>query len=68
MFKTIKTKEQLEQEKINRDTEQRIVELKKFLAETDYVALPDYDKEKTDILAERQKAREELRQLKGNQT
>jgi hypothetical protein len=41
----------------------RIAELKQFLRDTDYVALSDYDKDKPEIIAERQAAREELREL-----
>jgi hypothetical protein len=41
----------------------RIAELKKLLSETDYVALPDYDKDKADIIAQRQLWREEIRTL-----
>jgi hypothetical protein len=41
----------------------RIAELKAFLRDTDYVALSDYDKDKPEIIAERQAAREELREL-----
>lgn len=44
----------------------RILELKRFLAETDYVALPDYDKSKPEVLAQRQAWREEIRTLEGN--
>jgi hypothetical protein len=43
--------------------EARIAELKAFLRDTDYVALSDYDKDKPEIIAERQAAREELREL-----
>ena len=41
----------------------RIAELKKLLADTDYVALADYDKDKTDVLAQRAEWRTELRGL-----
>jgi hypothetical protein len=41
----------------------RIAELKAFLRDTDYVALRDYDKDKPEVIAERQAAREELREL-----
>ena len=44
----------------------RIAELKKMLIETDYVALPDYDQDKADVLADRQSWREEIRTLEGN--
>ena len=43
--------------------EQRIAELKRKLAETDYVTLPDYDKDKPEVLADRQAWRDEIRQL-----
>jgi bifunctional ADP-heptose synthase (sugar kinase/adenylyltransferase) len=42
---------------------ERIAELKQLLAETDFVALSDYDKDKPDVLAQRQAWREELREL-----
>ena len=41
----------------------RIAELKQKLAETDYVSLPDYDKDKPKVLADRQAWRDEIRQL-----
>jgi bifunctional ADP-heptose synthase (sugar kinase/adenylyltransferase) len=43
--------------------EARIAELKQFLRDTDYVVLSDYDKDKPEVIAERQAAREELREL-----
>lgn len=61
---TIKTPEQLQAEKDRAAKEKRIAELKAFLRETDYVALPDYDQEKPDVIAERQAARDEIRSLK----
>jgi hypothetical protein len=42
---------------------ERIAELKQLLRETDFVALPDYDKDKPDVLAQRQAWRDELREL-----
>jgi len=42
----------------------RIAELKKLLAESDYVAMPDYDRDKSSVLADRQAWREEIRKLK----
>ena len=42
---------------------ERIAELKQLLAETDFVALSDYDKDKPDVLAQRQAWRVELREL-----
>ena len=43
----------------------RIAELQQLLAETDYVTLPDYDKDKTEVLAQRQAWRDEIRELKA---
>jgi len=63
MFKTIKTAEQIAAEAAEATREARIAELKQFLRDTDYVALSDYDKDKPEIIAERQAAREELREL-----
>jgi hypothetical protein len=45
--------------------EARIAELKQLLRDTDYVALPDYDKEKPDVLAQRAAWRAELRELEA---
>jgi bifunctional ADP-heptose synthase (sugar kinase/adenylyltransferase) len=42
---------------------ERIAELKQLLADTDYVALSDYDKDKPDVLAQRQAWRDEIREL-----
>ena len=60
---TIKTKEDLQAEKDQAAKNKRVAELKAFLRDTDYVALPDYDKEKADIIAGRQAARDEIRAL-----
>jgi hypothetical protein len=64
MFKTIKTPEQIEAEQAEQARVARIAELKKLLAETDYVALPNYDGDKPDVIAQRQAWREEIRTLK----
>lgn len=64
MFKNIKTAEQLAQEKIQAEARARITELKRNLNETDYVTLSDYDKDKTEVLVERQAWRDEIRRLK----
>jgi hypothetical protein len=45
--------------------EERIAELKRLLAETDYVALSDYDKEKPEVFAQRQAWRDEIRVLEA---
>jgi NAD(P)H-dependent FMN reductase len=42
---------------------ERIAELKQLLRDTDFVALPDYDKDKPDVLAQRQAWRDEIREL-----
>jgi hypothetical protein len=63
MFKTIKTPEQIEAEQAEQARVARIAELKKLLRETDYVALPDYDGDKPDVIAQRQAWREEIRLL-----
>lgn len=44
---------------------QRIAELKQLLRDTDYVALADYDKDKPDIIAQRQAWRNEIRELEN---
>lgn len=44
----------------------RIATLKQLLADTDYVALADYDKSKPEVLAQRQAWREEIRTLEAN--
>jgi hypothetical protein len=43
----------------------RIGELKRFLSETDYKVLPDYDKPNESIKVQRQEWRNELRQLEA---
>jgi hypothetical protein len=49
--------------KAQSDAKARISELQQKLRETDYVALPDYDQDKPDIIAQRQAWRDEIRQL-----
>lgn len=44
----------------------RIAALKQLLADTDYVALADYDKSKPEVLTQRQAWREEIRTLEAN--
>jgi len=48
------------QEELN---QQEITRLKQFLADTDYKVLPDYDKDSSDIIIERDKARQVIREL-----
>ena len=42
---------------------ERVLELKRMLAETDYVTLPDYDKDKSEVIEQRAKWRAEVREL-----
>jgi hypothetical protein len=67
MFKTIKTPEQIAAEQAEQQREQRITELKRLLAESDFRVLPDYDKDSEAIKAQRQAWREEIRQLEAQQ-
>jgi hypothetical protein len=43
----------------------RIAELKQLLANTDYIALSDYDQDKADVKTQRQLWREEIRKLEA---
>ena len=63
MFKVIKTADDLKAEKDLAVKEARIAELKAKLAESDFKAMPDYDKDNEAILADRQAWREEVRKL-----
>jgi hypothetical protein len=65
MFKTIKTPEQIAAEQEAQAKEQRITELKRLLAESDFRVLPDYDKDSEEIKAQRQAWRDEIRELQG---
>jgi len=44
---------------------ERITELKRLLADSDFRVLPDYDKDSEEIKAQRQAWREEVRQLEA---
>ena len=59
----LKTAEQLAAEKLNQERITRVAELKQKLRDTDYVSLPDYDKDKPEVLADRQAWRDEIRAL-----
>jgi hypothetical protein len=61
----VKTKEQKEEEQHQQEVLNRVSELKRLLAETDYVALADYDKEKSELITQRQDWREEIRSLES---
>lgn len=63
MFKLIKTAEDVAAETAQVEREVRIAQLKQLLRDTDYVTLPDYDKSKPDVLAQRQLWRDEIRSL-----
>jgi hypothetical protein len=43
----------------------RIAELKQLLADTDYVALSDYDQDKPEVKTQRQAWRNEIRELEA---
>jgi hypothetical protein len=64
MFKTIKTAAQIAAEEAAAAAQQRVAELKRLLAESDYVALADYDQPQPELIAERAAWRAELRSLK----
>jgi len=68
MFKTIKTAEQIAAEQEAQAKEQRIIELKRLLDDSDYKVLPDYDKPSEDIKAQRQAWRDEIRALESSGT
>ena len=55
-----KPEDTLTEEQINQE---RVDELKQKLRDTDYVTMSDYDKDKPEILADRQAWRDEIRQL-----
>jgi hypothetical protein len=63
MFSRILTPEQVAEEKAEQERELRIAELKRQLAETDYVGLADYDKDQPELKAQRQAWRDEIRAL-----
>lgn len=63
MFKVIKTPEQIAAETSQREKDARVAELRKLLADSDYKAMPDYDKPNEEILAQRQQWRDEIRTL-----
>jgi hypothetical protein len=63
----IKTAEQKATEASQAAKQERIAELKQLLRDTDHVALSDYDKEKPDVLAQRQAWRDEIRALEQTQ-
>ena len=65
MFKVIKTAEQVALEQNQKETLQRIVELKKLLSESDFKVMPDYDKQNDEIKVNRQSWRNELRELEA---
>ena len=52
------------QQKVDLATKQaRVAELKQLLQESDFKTLPDYDQDATQVLAQRQAWRDEVRQL-----
>ena len=61
----LKTAEQKVAEAAQVAKDARIAELKQLLRDTDYVALYDYDKDKPEVIAQRQAWREEVRELEA---
>jgi bifunctional ADP-heptose synthase (sugar kinase/adenylyltransferase) len=61
----IKTAEQKAAEAAQAAKQERIAELKQLLRDTDYVVLSDYDKDKPDVLLQRQAWRDEIRELEA---
>lgn len=59
----MRSKEQIENDLHYKKINEEIIQLKKMLQETDYVVLSDYDKEKNDIIMQRQLWREKIRSL-----
>jgi hypothetical protein len=66
MFRTIKTAEEVAAEAAEVQRKNRVAELKRLLAESDYKVMPDYDKDPSAIKAQRQAWREEIRALEAN--
>jgi hypothetical protein len=67
MFNRILTAEQIAAEQAEQAKEQRIIELKRLLDDSDYKVLPDYDKTSDEIKVQRQAWRDEIRTLEDNQ-
>jgi hypothetical protein len=61
----LKTAQQKAAEQAEAAKAARIAELKQLLADTDYVALSDYDKDKADVVSQRQAWRTEIRELEA---
>lgn len=59
----IKERDRLLDEGIGDPKVERIAELKRLLAETDYVGLNDYDQDQVEVKAQRQAWRDEIREL-----
>ena len=64
-WETLKTADDLAKEKEVSEAQAKIAELKRNLSDTDYVTMPDYDKDKPEVLAQRQAWREEIRTLEA---
>lgn len=60
---SIKTAEDLANEKLQAEKQARIRELTKLLEESDFKVLPDYDKPIGDLKEQRQAWRDEIREL-----
>ena len=70
MFKSIKTAEELESERVARELAKQVQEKKKYLSETDYKVLPYYEQKDgenlQDTIDKRSEAREFIRMNDGN--
>jgi hypothetical protein len=62
----LKTAQQKAAEASQKARNNRIAELKKLLEESDYKAMPDYDKPDPVIVTQRQEWRVEIRALENN--
>jgi hypothetical protein len=62
----LKTAQQKVVEAAQKERNNRIAELKKLLEESDYKAMPDYDKPDPSIIVKRQEWRTEIRSLENS--
>jgi len=54
------------EKKIFQENTKKIAEAKKYLQDTDYKVLPDYDQDSTEVKVKRQEAREFIRANEGD--
>ena len=58
--------EAIEQSKLEEDKAKQITEAKKYLLDTDFKVLPDYDQDSTEVKVKRQEARDFIRANEGD--